>query len=317
MPLNPLRMLVVAMFLPVLWLCFLPNKALAQFPRIAALSGTDEVIILDERPGIPACGCDFCEEPRTSIFGRIFSGEWYFSFGGSREWWGNTNIRVSQPSQGNNFTVYNVRGTDDPSWVDLTSGQYNLRLGRFVDEARTLAVELNFDHTKYGTVIGQTAHITGTVAGKATDADFQLNDQFFNYALHNGANHLMVNLVKRCPLIGETNENWSVAAIGKVGVGVVLPHAENVIFGNSVDVGPKTLANAFGTNRGWWQLNGWTTGVEGGFRIVLIDPLYIEITDKVAFAQFVNVPVFQGTARHNLWMNEVILSVGITFGGGR
>ena len=97
----------------------------------------------------------------------------------------------------------------------------------------------------------------------------------------------------------------------------MLPHAENVIMGHPVDVGPKSLGNLVGTNRGWWQINGWTTGVEGGFRINLWNPLYLEITDKVVFAQLADVPVYQGTARHNLWMNEIILSVGITFGGGR
>ena len=188
-------------------------------------------------------------------------------------------------------------------------------MGRFIDEARTVAVELNFDHSKYSSVIGQNARVAGVVAGKPVDASFRLDDQTFRYNLHNGANHLMVNLVKRVPLIGEPNECWSVAAIGKIGVGAMVPHAENTIFGNPNNVGPKDFNNAIGLNRGWWQVNGWTTGVEGGFRMMISKSLYLELTDKVAFAQLYDVPVFQGTARHHLWMNEVILSVGISFGG--
>ena len=34
----------------------------------------------------------------------------------------------------------------------------------------------------------------------------------------------------------------------------------------------------------WWQVNGWTTGVELGFRFVLYKSVYLELTDKVAYA---------------------------------
>ena len=258
------------------------------------------------------------DETVGSAIVRFFrDGEWYFSWGYSREWWAPTNFHVSQPGQGNNFTLYNVRGTDDPTWSSVFGAQYNIRIGRFVDEARTVAVEFNFDHTKYSSVAGQTAHIAGTIAGKPTDTNIRLDPGVFTYNLHNGANHVMINLVKRVPLIGEINESFSVAAIGKVGIGFMAPHAENFVMNRFNDVGKKELGNLIGFNRGWWQLDGFTTGVEAGFRVVLCAPLYLEITDKVAYARLADVPVFQGTARHNLWMNEVILSVGITYGGGR
>jgi hypothetical protein len=320
MPISQFRMLVVATFLPILCICFLPTTALAQFTSIAAIAGmTDaerqDALGIEERAGIITY---VLEESRRGVLGRFFcEGEWYFSWGGSRQWWGNTNFHISQPSQGNNFTIYNVRGMDDPSWDGLLAGQYNIRFGRFINEARTLAVEFNFDHTKYDLRDGQTARVSGSIAGKPTDANFRLDDNFFRYQLHNGVNHVMVNLVKRVPLFGEINENFSVAAIGKVGVGLVVPHAANAVLGYPNDVGKKEFNNLIGTNRGWWQINGWTVGVEAGFRVVLWAPIYLEITDKIAFAQLSNVPVFQGTARHNLWMNEVIVSVGITFGGGR
>ena len=312
---------VVAIFLPIFWLGILPNQVFAQLPCIDALAGANDKVIpagftLQERPELTTSV--FGETTSSNAFVRFFrDGEWYFSWGYSRESWAPANISVSQPSQGNNFTIYGVRATDDPSWGSLFSAQYNIRIGRFVDEERTLAVELNFDHTKYTSVVGQTAHIAGTIAGRPTDANFQLDDQFFSYKLHNGANHLMVNLFKRVPLIGETNESFSIAAIAKVGVGVMVPHSENVIMGNANDVGKKEFNNLIGFNRGWWQLNGVTTGVECGFRMVLVKPLYIELTDKIAYARLGNIPVYQGTARQNLWMNEIILSMGITYGGGR
>ena len=79
----------------------------------------------------------------------------------------------------------------------------------------------------------------------------------------------MLNLVYREPLYGKINEPLSVALIGKVGAGVVVPHVEDTMQGNSVDVGPKSFANALGLHNGWWQCGGWTVGTGGGFRVVL------------------------------------------------
>jgi hypothetical protein len=318
MGISLLRAPVVAALLPIFWICILPNKALAQFPRLDAISGTSDTsgrcIFVPEERSVPTTA--ICDETCSNAFLRFFrEGEWYFSWGFSRESWAPANIHVSQPSQGNNFTIFDVRGRDDPSWSSLFGAQYNIRIGRFVDESRTLAVEFSLDHTKYTSVLGQTARIAGTVAGRPTDANYRLDESFFSYNLHNGANHVMINLAKRVPLIGQTNESFSVAAIAKAGVGLMVPHAENTIMGHDNDVGKKDFGNLIGIHRGWWQVNGWTTGIEAGFRVVLVKPLYLEITDKIAFAGLGDVPVYQGTARHNLWMNEIILSVGITFGG--
>ncbi len=287
---------------------FAPNPApLAQPETIAILPA-------QSAQGLPVC-CR-CEPVFSDSFLRFFrEGNWYFSWGYSRESWAPTNIHISQPALHNNFTVYNVRATDDPSWSSVFGAQYNFRLGRFLDDARTWAIELNFDHTKYTSIDGQSAHVSGTIAGKPVDANYQLNDAFFNYALHNGANHVMFNLARFVPLIGEPNDSFSVAAVGKIGIGPMLPHAENEVMGQYVDVGQKDLNNLVGMHNGWWQLNGWTTGVEAGFRINLTKAIYVEITDKIAYARLYDVPVYQGTACHNLWMNEVVLSVGFTFGG--
>lgn len=319
MTMNFARRPLVAALLAILWLGILSGKVSAQLPRIEAIADNHSVCqcvcVLEEQPDRPIYVLD---ETESSALVRFFrDAEWYFSWGYSREWWARTNIHVSQPFQGNNFTIYNLRGNDDPSWGSVFSSQYNIRLGRFIDDARTLAVEFNMDHTKYTSVIGQTARVAGSVAGKPTDANYLLDSQFFTYNLHNGANHIMFNLVKRVPLIGEPNERFSVAAIGKVGVGFLAPHPENIIMGQLSDVGKKDFNNMIGVHQGWWRVDGWTTGIEAGFRVGLTSRLYFEITDKVAFARLGDVPVYQGTASHNLWMNEVILSVGITLGGRR
>lgn len=262
----------------------------------------------------------------TSSIGRFFTeGEWYFSWGYSAETWVPSDIHVSQPELGNNFTVHNVKGHDEPGWdtglfnKGLFAPQTNIRIGRFVDEDRTVAVELSLDHTKYTSTIGQAARVSGTVNGVTVDSDRVLDANTFRYNLHNGANHLMVNIVKRVPLIGKTNESLSLAALGKAGMGLMLPHSSNTVFGNNNDaeVGPKKFNNFLGTKHGWWELDGWTAGIEAGVRFVVAKPVYLELTDKVAYARLYNIPVYKGSADQSLWMNEVILSLGFTYDGSK
>jgi len=262
------------------------------------------------------------DQDRGDGFWRFFrEGEWYFSWGYSKQYWAPSDIHVSQPALGNDFTIHDVAGHDEPGGEsgifqgDLFGPQYNIRIGRFINADRTLGVELNFDHSKYTTTVGQTAQVTGLVAGVPTNAYTQLTNQFFSEQLHNGANHVMVNAVYRLPLIGQTNETLSVAAIAKAGVGIMLPHTGDTILGETNNVGNKTLSNAIGLNNGWWQLNGWTTGAEFGLRFVLFKPVYLELTDKVAYARLGDLPAYQGTIQQNLLMNEIVLSLGFTYDG--
>jgi hypothetical protein len=262
------------------------------------------------------------DRDRDNVFLRFFrDGEWYGSWGYSKQYWAPSDIHVSQPSLGNSFTLHGVQAHDELSGPndiftgDLFGPQYNIRIGRFINEARTVGVELSFDHSKYATNIGQTALVTGLVAGAPTNAYYQLTNQFFSEELHNGANHVMVNGVYRLPLIGQTNEAFSVAAIAKAGVGIMLPHTSDTILGNANSVGGKTLSNSVGLTNGWWQLNGVTTGVELGVRVVLFKPIYLELTDKVAYAYLGDLPAYRGTLQQSLLMNEIVLSLGFTYDG--
>jgi hypothetical protein len=251
---------------------------------------------------------------RTLRFFR--DAEWYFSYGSSKQYWAPTDIHVSQPSLGQDFTIHDVRGHDEPDVASLFTGnlfgpQYNIRVGRFINDK--VAVELSLDHTKYTVTSGQTALVTGTAPGGAGNR--VLDDTFFRYLLHNGANHVMTNLVYRQPLIGKTNETLSIAFIGKAGAGIMVPHVDNTIDGHPSDVGQKVPSNFLGIHNGWWQFGGWTTGLEMGFRMVVWKPVYIEVTDKVAYSRLWNLPAYQGLIDHPLLLNEVVFSIGFTYDG--
>jgi len=263
---------------------------------------------------------NFQARPARNAFVSFFrDAEWYFSWGYNKEFWSNSDIHVSQPGLGNDFTIHYVQGQDelqrasDIFNTDLFGPQYNIRIGRFITD--TFGVELNFDHTKYSTIIGQTANVTGLIGGLPVDSAHQLSASYFSEELHNGANHLMINAVYRYPLIGKTNETSSLAFIGKAGAGLMLPHTTDTILGNTNNVGDKTLSNSFGLTNGWWQLNGWTAGTELGFRYVIWKPVYLELTDKIAYSYLGDLPAYMGTIQQSLWMNEIILSVGFTYDG--
>lgn len=248
---------------------------------------------------------------------------WYFSWGYSRQQYADSDIHVTQPSQGNNFTVHQAKATDYPAdfgqtiqsiiGLDFTTPQNNVRLGKFLNADKTFAVELNLDHTKYNTTIGQTARVTGTINNAPVDQDQVLTDQYFDYELHNGLNHIMLNAVWFTPLFGPRHGEGEMQFVSRVGAGILLPHADNVIQGHRNDVGPKNENICCFRSNDWWQLNGWTAGVELGLRYTVYKTWYVELTEKVAYGELRSVPVYQGTADQNIWMTEQILSVGALF----
>jgi len=248
---------------------------------------------------------------------------WYFSWGYSRQHYARSDIHVHQGALGNDFTVHQVAGSDFPANVpetfknlrdlNFTTPQENLRIGWFSDASRTFAVEFSLDHTKYNTNLGQVAHITGTVNHVPVNQDLLLTDQSFSYALHNGLNHIMLNAVWLRHLLGPQQQTGDLQFIGRVGAGILLPHAQNTIFGQENHTGPKNRNVCCFSSNDWWQLNGWTVGTELGLRYSIYKPVYLEFTTKLAYGVLRHVPVYEGTADQTIWMSEQVLSLGTTF----
>ncbi len=251
---------------------------------------------------------------KISSDGKSFfnSEEWFFSWGYNKTHYSNSNINVSQPSLGNNFTVNGVQGHDEFTHLVCCSPD-NLRLGRYLDDSKDLAVDVSLDHTKFTSTVGQVALVTGKNSGGVGNQ--VLSSDYFSYMLHNGLNHIMVNLDYRKPLLGTMDETSSLSFVGKVGAGIAVVHPYSVIDGNEYVMGKKTLTNALGFNNGWWRIVGTSTSFELGMRYVVLKPFYLEWTNKQIFTNMSNVPVFQGSASQNLRSNEIIFSVGYAFGG--
>jgi hypothetical protein len=250
-------------------------------------------------------------------------GKWYFSWGYGRQQYGSSDIHVSQPAQGNDFTLHQVSASDFPGSVgdavssffklDFTSPQENVRVGYFLNPEKTFAIEFNYDHSKYNTDAGQSVRVSGAINNAPATSPLVLGLPTFDYGLHNGFNHIMVNAVWFHHLLGPKQEPGELQLISRLGAGILLPHADNTIFGNHNEVGPKGERICCFDSRDWWQVNGWTAGVEVGVRYRVYKSIYVEATQKFAYGVLRGVPVYQGNADHSVWMSEQVFSTGFLF----
>ncbi len=237
------------------------------------------------------------------------TGEFYFSWGYNKEWYTPSNIRIIQPTLGNDYKLLAVQAHDKPGWdegllsLPLSIPQYNYRIGYFFNKKKDLAFEINFDHTKY-IIADQKMRLKGTLNNRNVDTiiDFR-PDSGFSYYLNNGANFLLFNIVKRWNYYTSNNKNFKLDGLGKVGIGPVIPHVENTLFGKK--------------NNDGFQLGGWNIGVEYALRATFFKYAYLEFCNKLDYAGYSNLKVYQGTARHLFGTYELILNAGITFPMGK
>lgn len=230
--------------------------------------------------------------------------EFYFSWGYNKEWYTNSNVKISQPSLGNNYSFADIRGNDHPGWNEglftkaISIPQYNYRIGLFVNKKKGIAVEINFDHTKF-IFADQKARVTGTINNRQVDTLVNFRQPDFYYYLNNGANFLLFNIVKRSQLYQAKSKKIKIDFLAKAGIGPVIPHVDNKFFGNA--------------NKAGFQLGGWNMGVEGALRATFFNYVYLEYCNKLDYARYSNLKIYEGTARHAFGTYEMILNLGIAF----
>lgn len=239
------------------------------------------------------------------------NGSLYFSWGYNKEWYTPSTVHIRQASLGNDYKMVRVKGHDHPGWdegllsIPFTIPQYNYRLGYFFNEKQDLAIEINFDHTKYIISDNQDVHIKGQFEGNKADITRHFSEaEGSYYYLNNGANFLLFNLVKRFPLIqpGKKN-NFKLDLLAKAGIGPVIPHVQNSLFGQKNEPG--------------FQIGGWNTGVETAFRLTAFKYVYLELAQKFDYARYSNLKVYEGRARQSFGCYELILNLGFTLPTGK
>ena len=237
-------------------------------------------------------------------------GEFYFSWGYNKEWYTHSTVKVDQPSLNSNYRLNNVVSHDHPGWDEglftapISIPQYNYRLGYFFNKKKGLAFEINFDHTKHIITDGQLIRVSGTLNGRQVDSTISFSEgNGFYYYLNNGANFLLFNIVKRWNWHESRSGRFKIDALGKAGIGPLIPHVQNSLFGKANNPG--------------FQIGGWNMGAEAGVRATFFNHVYLEFTNKLDYARYSNLKVYQGTAKQAFGTYELILSLGYTWKGGK
>jgi hypothetical protein len=227
----------------------------------------------------------------------------YLSWGYNTEWYTKSTVIVKQDGLGNNYKLEKVNAHDHRGWdkdllhQDFTIPQYNYRLGYYFNEKQDLAFEINFDHTKYIIADSQSIRLKGTLNNNPADTTiFFAQKAGFHYFLNNGANFLLFNLVKRLGLYSSNDRNLHIDFTGKAGIGPVIPHVQNSFFGKE-------------NNQGF-QLGGWNAGLETAVRVTFMRYAYFEFSQKVDYARYSHLRVYEGRAKQSFGTYELVLSVG-------
>ena len=248
---------------------------------------------------------------------KIRKHEMWFSWGYNKEWYTNSNVSVSQPALGNSFTFTNVKGVDHPGWENeqfftkaLSIPQYNYRLGYMINPDKGWGVEINFDHTKWLFPNNQNVNIKGMINGEPFVGHANFSDSIpgsdsssYHY-LNNGANFLLFNVVKRWHIWANKKQTILVDGLGKFGVGPVIPHVQVKYFEQ-----PQ--------NDPHFQLGGWNMGLEGDLKVTFFHYIYIEYANKLDYARYTNLKIYQGTDKQAFGTYEMILNLGVQIPVGK
>jgi hypothetical protein len=236
--------------------------------------------------------------------------EIYFSWGYNAEWYTQSTIHISQPSLGNSYQLNSVTAHDHPGWNEglftkqITVPQFNVRAGYVIDEQKGWLFELNYDHPKFIVVDGQNVHLTGRLHNQQTDTTIVFSQaNGFHYFLNNGANFFLFDLVKRLHVYKTRDEKLKLDFLAKGGIGFTVPHVDNQLFDSA--------------NTAHFQLGGWNTGLEAAIRIIFFKYVYLEYGNKLDYARYSGLRIYDGTAHQAFGTYEMMLSLGLVFPAGK
>ena len=279
----------------LVWILAVPLSAQAPVIKVPP-PGTGPVVQAPQAPAqTPTPTPAPVAKPKTP--GR----EFFFSWGYNGDNYTTSDLHISQPSLGNDFTFVGVHAHDSKAWTNLfshgpTVPQYNVRFGYFINEKWGL--ELALDHIKWIVTQDQQVPITGTLNGSPVDAVVTLTEDVLKYQLNNGANPVFINLIRRYRLAGSVGKTGYVAVLLKAGGGFAVPHTENTLFGQPNEPGFQWFA-------------GWDVDAGVAVRAHLWKGIYVEFEDKFVYARYFDVNVDRGTARQGLTANEWSFHFGL------
>lgn len=208
-----------------------------------------------------------------------------------------SDLRISQPSQGDEFEFLNL------SWSDrsfTSPPYYGARAGYFFESHPWLGLALEFFHFK---IIADTAEIrrlTGVHRGNAVDARVPVDSVVQSFQITHGVNYLTVDAMFRYPLLRDPVRfpRGRVHLYSGFGVGPVIAHPESIIDGASDD-GP-------------YQVGGIGAQVFLGARALLFKHVGVFAEYKFSHSSL-DVEVARGTAYVTENTHHIVWGITIAF----
>jgi hypothetical protein len=235
----------------------------------------------------------------------------YLSAGYNKAQFFNSTIKVDQPSLGNNYSLLKVKADTKTGITSLVPWQLNYRLGYYWNYYQTMGVEVEYNPVNYHIITGENIQLKGALGGipntTKTITFYAKNGYYYGM---DGANLLLVNLVRRFTIYRPNSNRFAVDAIAKLGAGPAMPHlVSNLPGSNGL---PSTT----------WddpqlQLKGWNGAGEAALRVTIDRYVYVELAGKYDYAVYNHLKIYEGTATQNVSTLEAILSVGITLPSNR
>jgi len=232
---------------------------------------------------------------------KTTKGTLYFSWGYNKDWFSRSDLHFTETSNETyDFTLYDVKAVDRPGFEqifgsDISIPQFIYRFGYYFNDKRNLGIEIGFDHAKYVMVANQKVHVKGVIHEKEIDKDTVLSPGFLAFEHTNGANFLMVSLMKRKPFyrVGQSVFNL----VLKPGAGIVIPKTDVALFGKHRD-------NEF-------HIAGYIAGLDVSLRYEYGRHLFAETGFKGCYANYMNVlTIGDAKANHHFFSLEYLLSIG-------
>jgi len=231
-------------------------------------------------------------------------GAFYFSWGYNKDWFSRSDIHFEDHITDNyDFTVHRVSAGDAPRLdkifnKEFSVPQYSYRVGYYFNN--NLGIEISFDHAKYIMDQNQKVHITGYIREEQLDKDTIIGEHFLMFEHTNGANFLMLSVLKRKEFYHNKNGKQNLEGLVKAGGGVVIPKTDVTLFNERRD-------NVF-------HVAGYIAGIEADIRYHFCKRFFLEPAIKGSYANYVNVlTIGSAHANHHFFAAELILTGGVEF----
>ncbi len=231
----------------------------------------------------------------------------YLQWGYNTEWYTRSNIHFRSTVNGieHNFKIYKARAHDRNDMdailkepLQISVPQYNYRIGFYLNEKHTRAIEINYDHSKYIVYDNQTLRAKGHIGSDYFDKDTAFTRDEMHFEHTNGANFYQLNYVQQHTLAYNRNHKRPVlTAVWKAGAGILIPKTDITLSGKRVD------------NR--FHVAGYCLGLEGGARWYFAKRIFLEGTAKTGFANYTNsLAAGNGRVNHSFGYVELIGTLG-------